>query len=143
MRTRTRRKKRRKRGLKATNVGKYGDAGVAETTWRVRLPVLLPREAPEPAGRQGTPALPGLRLKRAFTWLRPAVSGGTRVRTARRLRSVGRYFGGMTKDAGAERAADRLLDLAVYAPVGLVLSVVEAVPELALKGRARLGPQVQ
>ncbi len=62
---------------------------------------------------------------------------------ARRLRSAGRYFGGMTKDAGVERVADRLLDLAVYAPVGLVLSVVEAVPELALKGRARLGPQVR
>ena len=49
---------------------------------------------------------------------------------ARGLCSEGRYFGGMTKDAGVEKAAARLLDLAVYAPVGLVVSVVEAGSEV-------------
>ena len=51
-------------------------------------------------------------------------------------------MGGMTKDPGEQQPAERLLDLALYAPVGLALSVLEAVPELIRKGRARLGPQV-
>jgi hypothetical protein len=38
--------------------------------------------------------------------------------------------------------AERLLDLALYAPLGLALSVAEAVPDLARKGRSRLGPQM-
>jgi hypothetical protein len=48
----------------------------------------------------------------------------------------------MSSDPGQEAAAERILDLALYAPVGLVLSVVEAVPGLVRKGRARLAPQV-
>jgi hypothetical protein len=48
----------------------------------------------------------------------------------------------MTDDPGPEAPAERLLDLLVYAPVGLALSVVEAVPDLVRKGRERLGPQV-
>jgi len=39
-------------------------------------------------------------------------------------------------------AVERALDLAFYAPFGLALSVVEAMPGLARKGRARLGSQV-
>ncbi len=38
--------------------------------------------------------------------------------------------------------AERVLDLAFYAPLGLALSVAEAVPGLARKGRSRLGPQM-
>lgn len=38
--------------------------------------------------------------------------------------------------------AGRLLDLALFAPLGLALSVGEALPELARKGRARLEPQL-
>jgi hypothetical protein len=48
----------------------------------------------------------------------------------------------MSSDPGQEAAAERILDWALYAPVGLVLSVVEAVPGLVRKGRARLAPQV-
>jgi hypothetical protein len=48
----------------------------------------------------------------------------------------------MSSDPGQEAAAQRILDFALYAPVGLVLSVVEAVPGLVRKGRARLAPQV-
>jgi len=48
----------------------------------------------------------------------------------------------MSSDPGQEAVAERILDLALYAPVGLVLSVVEAVPGLVRKGRARLAPQV-
>ena len=48
----------------------------------------------------------------------------------------------MTKDPGEQQPAERLLDLALYAPVGLALSALEAIPELIRKGRARLGPQV-
>jgi hypothetical protein len=48
----------------------------------------------------------------------------------------------MTADPGHEAAGERILDLALYGPVGLVLSVVEAMPDLVRKGRARLGPQV-
>ena len=35
-----------------------------------------------------------------------------------------------------------MLDLAVFAPLGLAVSVAEALPELAAKGRARLVPQL-
>jgi hypothetical protein len=48
----------------------------------------------------------------------------------------------MTEDPGQGPPAERILDLLVYAPVGLVLSVAEAVPDLVRKGRERLGPQV-
>ena len=48
----------------------------------------------------------------------------------------------MPADPGQEDAAERILDLALYAPVGLVLTVVEAVPGLVRKGRERLSPQV-
>jgi hypothetical protein len=48
----------------------------------------------------------------------------------------------MARQPGEERVGDRILDLAVYAPVGLVVSVAEAVPGLVQKGRERLAPQV-
>ena len=51
-------------------------------------------------------------------------------------------LGGMAKHPGERFAADRILDVTVYAPLGLALSVLDAVPELARKGRDRLGPQV-
>jgi hypothetical protein len=54
----------------------------------------------------------------------------------------GRYVGGMTEDPGHGPPAERLLDLLFYAPVGVALSVVEAMPDLVRKGRERLGPQV-
>ncbi len=51
-------------------------------------------------------------------------------------------LGGMAKHPGERFAADRFLDVAFYAPLGLALSALDAVPELARKGRDRLGPQV-
>jgi hypothetical protein len=51
-------------------------------------------------------------------------------------------LGGMAKHPGERSIADRFLDVAFYAPLGLALSALDAVPELARKGRDRLGPQV-
>ncbi len=48
----------------------------------------------------------------------------------------------MTEPDADKSTAERVLDLAFYAPLGLALSVVEAVPGLARKGRSRLGPQM-
>jgi hypothetical protein len=48
----------------------------------------------------------------------------------------------MTQRPGNRSAAERVLDVAFYAPLGLALSALEAVPELARKGRDRLRPQV-
>jgi hypothetical protein len=48
----------------------------------------------------------------------------------------------MTEPDPEKSAAERVLDLAFYAPLGLALSVAEAVPDLARKGRSRLGPQI-
>jgi hypothetical protein len=48
----------------------------------------------------------------------------------------------MTSGGKDEPVIERILDLAVYGPVGLALSVVEAVPGLVRKGRDRLVPQV-
>lgn len=48
----------------------------------------------------------------------------------------------MTEPTPDKSTAERVLDLALYAPLGLALSVAEALPELARKGRSRLGPQV-
>ena len=47
----------------------------------------------------------------------------------------------MTEWPGGKSGVERLVDLAVYAPVGLALTVAEAIPELARKGRSRLEPQ--
>jgi hypothetical protein len=44
--------------------------------------------------------------------------------------------------SGPKGPSERALDLALYAPLGLALSIAEVVPELARKGRARLEPQV-
>ena len=38
---------------------------------------------------------------------------------------------------------ERLIDLAVYVPVGIAVSVIEELPALAEKGRERLGKQLQ
>ncbi len=43
---------------------------------------------------------------------------------------------------GHDDAGERILDLALYAPLGLVMSALEAMPDLVRKGRERLGPQV-
>jgi len=48
----------------------------------------------------------------------------------------------MTEPDADKSTAERVLDLALYAPLGLAFSVAEAVPDLARKGRSRLGPQV-
>jgi len=48
----------------------------------------------------------------------------------------------MSEPDADKSTAERLLDLAFYAPFGLALSVAEAVPDLARKGRSRLGPQM-
>ena len=48
----------------------------------------------------------------------------------------------MTEANADKSTAERVLDLALYAPLGLALSVAEAVPDLARKGRSRLGPQI-
>ncbi len=48
----------------------------------------------------------------------------------------------MTEADADKSTAERVLDLAFYAPLGLALSVAEAVPGLARKGRSRLGPQI-
>jgi hypothetical protein len=48
----------------------------------------------------------------------------------------------MSEPDADKSAAERVLDLALYAPLGLALSVAEAVPDLARKGRSRLGPQL-
>jgi hypothetical protein len=47
----------------------------------------------------------------------------------------------MTEQPGGKSGVERLVDLAVYAPVGLALTVAEAMPELARKGRSRLDSQ--
>ena len=38
---------------------------------------------------------------------------------------------------------ERVLDLVLYVPLGLALTIAETVPELARKGRSRLEPQVR
>jgi hypothetical protein len=48
----------------------------------------------------------------------------------------------MTEPPSQRSPAGRVLDLAVYGPLGLALSIAEAMPGLARKGRSRLGPQV-
>jgi hypothetical protein len=48
----------------------------------------------------------------------------------------------MTEPPGGKPGVERLADLAVYAPMGLALTIAEAIPELARKGRSRLGPQL-
>ena len=48
----------------------------------------------------------------------------------------------MTEPDPDKSTAERVLDLAFYAPLCLALSVAEAVPGLARKGRSRLGPQM-
>jgi hypothetical protein len=48
----------------------------------------------------------------------------------------------MSPGSGDQSVGERILDLALYGPVGFALSVVEAVPGLVRKGRARLAPQV-
>ena len=91
-------------------------AGAAQAARRVRLPVLLPGEAPEPAGRQEEDALPGLCL------------------TTR------------SHQPGERRAfpgRQRTLDAFVFAPAGFLLTAVEDLPEMAAKGRARLEGQVR
>src|ERR1035438_9789022 len=48
----------------------------------------------------------------------------------------------MTQPPTPKSPAERVLDLAVYGPLGLALSIAEAMPAMARKGRSRLGPQV-
>ncbi len=48
----------------------------------------------------------------------------------------------MTEPDADKSTAERVLDLAFYVPLGLALSVAEAVPGLARKGRTRLAPQL-
>jgi hypothetical protein len=48
----------------------------------------------------------------------------------------------MTQPPNQKSPAERVLDLAVYGPLGLALSIAEAMPAMARKGRSRLGPRV-
>jgi len=45
-------------------------------------------------------------------------------------------------DQEQKTPAEAVLDLAVYAPLGLVITVAETFPQLVRKGRSRLGPQI-
>jgi len=45
-------------------------------------------------------------------------------------------------DPGQKSPAERVLDLTVYAPLGLALTVAESFPQLVRKGRSLLGPQI-
>jgi hypothetical protein len=45
-------------------------------------------------------------------------------------------------DSGQKSPAERVLDLAVYAPLGFALTVAESFPQLVRKGRSSLGPQI-
>ncbi|MGA3219964.1 MAG: hypothetical protein ABSE77_12950 [Acidimicrobiales bacterium] len=48
----------------------------------------------------------------------------------------------MTQPPSPKSPAERVLDLAVYGPLGMALSIAEAMPAMARKGRSRLAPQV-
>jgi hypothetical protein len=48
----------------------------------------------------------------------------------------------MTEPPSQKSPAERALDLAVYGPLGLALSIAEALPAMARKGRSRFVPQV-
>jgi hypothetical protein len=48
----------------------------------------------------------------------------------------------MTQPSTQKSPAQRVLDLAVYGPLGLALSIAEALPAMARKGRSRLAPQM-
>jgi hypothetical protein len=48
----------------------------------------------------------------------------------------------MTEPPSQKSPAERALDLAVYGPLGLALSIAEAMPAMARKGRSRFVPQV-
>lgn len=45
-------------------------------------------------------------------------------------------------DPGQKSPAERVLDITVYAPLGLMISVGELFPQLVRKGRSRLAPQI-
>jgi len=45
-------------------------------------------------------------------------------------------------DPRQKSSAELFMDLALYAPLGLALTISEAFPQLVRKGRSRLGPQV-
>ena len=53
-----------------------------------------------------------------------------------------RYRGGMNDPTGHKGPVDLVFDVAVYAPVGLAYALADLVPELARRGRDRLGPQL-
>ncbi len=105
-------------------------AGAAQAGRRVRLPVLLPREARQPAGRQEARGSAATASDRA----------------ARRGRDRRRR--GAPERCRTERhrvTAERLLDLLVFAPAQLALSTLrdlEHFDEIAAKGRERFGLQV-
>jgi hypothetical protein len=44
--------------------------------------------------------------------------------------------------ADSKSPAEKVLDVTVYAPLGLALAVSESFPDLVRKGRSRLGPQI-
>ena len=75
-------------------------AGAAQAARRVRLPVVLPGEAPEPAGRQEEDALPGLCLthRRPEPRRRTAAPGAPTRRSADAARSL-RLRAGRSRDA--------------------------------------------
>ena len=58
------------------------------------------------------------------------------------LGGMRRYRGGMNDPTGHKGPVDLVFDVAVYAPVGLAYALADLVPELARRGRDRLGPQL-
>ncbi len=58
------------------------------------------------------------------------------------LGGLRRYRGGMNDPTGHKGPVDLVFDVAVYAPVGLAYALADLVPELARRGRDRLGPQL-
>jgi hypothetical protein len=48
----------------------------------------------------------------------------------------------MMDPSGEKSVAERVADVAVFAPLGLLVTVVEAMPEIAAKGRSRFGPRM-
>ena len=94
--------------------GRRQRAGPAQAAGRVRLPFVLLGQAPQPAGGQEAHAVPGLCLTRRLARTDPAEGGPLR----------------------------RTLDVCLFAPVGVAVSVVEELPDLIAKGRRRVELQI-
>jgi len=70
------------------------------------------------------------------------VSGDFKA-SSRRWAPIGATVGMMRAMPRPKFPEEQLLDLVVYVPLGLAMTIVQAVPELARKGRSRIEPQVR